>query len=199
MIWDLMSGPYDLFENIYNGKVYKGLGERVAREIEKKDIVLECACGTGAITKRIATNCKKLLATDLSTGMLKRVKKKCRGFNNVTIKRADIMNLGFKDGCFDKVVAGNVIHLLDDPQAAIKELVRVCKKGGKVIIPTYINIQNGKERTMVKFIELLGVNFKKEFYFESYKQFFKDAGYENVAFDVIEGKMPCAVAIITKE
>ena len=155
MIWDLMSGPYDLFENIYNGKVYKGLGERVASLIDKKDIVLECACGTGAITKRIAANCKKLLATDLSTGMLKRVKKKCRGLNNVTIKRADIMKLGFKDGSFDKVVAGNVIHLLDDPQAAIKELVRVCKNGGKIIIPTYINIQNGKERTMVKFIELL--------------------------------------------
>ena len=56
MIWDLMSGPYDFFENIYNGKVYKGLGERVAREIDKKDIVLECACGTGAITKRIAAS-----------------------------------------------------------------------------------------------------------------------------------------------
>ncbi len=43
MFWDKVSGLYDLFETVYNGKVYRNLGERVAKEIEQNDIVLECA------------------------------------------------------------------------------------------------------------------------------------------------------------
>lgn len=50
MFWDKVSGLYDFFETLYNGRVYRGLGERVAKEMAPKDIVLECACGTGAIS-----------------------------------------------------------------------------------------------------------------------------------------------------
>lgn len=48
MFWDKVSGLYDFFEMVYNGRVYQGLGKRVAKEIGQNDIVLECACGTGA-------------------------------------------------------------------------------------------------------------------------------------------------------
>ena len=50
MFWDRVAAPYDLFEGIYNGKVYRGTGMAVAEEIEPGDVVLECACGTGAIS-----------------------------------------------------------------------------------------------------------------------------------------------------
>ena len=48
MFWDKVSGLYDFFETVYNGRVYQGLGKRVAKEIGQNHIVLECACGTGA-------------------------------------------------------------------------------------------------------------------------------------------------------
>ncbi len=44
MFWDKISGLYDIFEIIYTGRVYRGLGERVAEEIGQDDTVLECAC-----------------------------------------------------------------------------------------------------------------------------------------------------------
>ena len=50
MFWNKISPVYDLFENVYNGKVYKGTGQKVADYLDKEDLVLECACGTGAIT-----------------------------------------------------------------------------------------------------------------------------------------------------
>ena len=50
MFWNKISPVYDLFENVYNGKVYKGTGQKVADYLDKEDQVLECACGTGAIT-----------------------------------------------------------------------------------------------------------------------------------------------------
>ena len=198
MFWDKVSGLYDLFEDVYNGQVYRGTGKVVADEIESGDEVLECACGTGAISIYIAPGCRHLISTDFSTGMLRQTAKKLKGFSNVDIKRADMTKLKCKDERFDKVVAGNVIHLLEDPHAAIKEMMRVCRKGGKVIIPTYINIYNGKPSKLVKLFEKAGANFKRQFDLDSYKAFFKDAGYEDVTFHVVEGKMPCAVAVIHK-
>ena len=53
--------------------------------------------------------------------------------------QADITKLDYPDGSFDAVVAANVIHLLDEPYRALAELDRVCKPGGRLIIPTYMN------------------------------------------------------------
>lgn len=198
MIWDNVSGFYDFFETIYNGKVYRGLGKKVAEEIEPGDVVLECACGTGAISRYIAPKCRKLVATDFSAGMLRQAARNCRAYDNVKIRRADMTRLQCRDGRFDKVVAGNVIHLLDDPCAALKELERVCKTGGKIIVPTYINASKGVNGKAVRLLELAGVNFKRQFDLRSYQMFFQNAGYENVAYSVVEGRMPCAVAVITK-
>lgn len=198
MFWDKVSGLYDLFETLYNGSVYRGVGERVAEEMKQNDIVLECACGTGAISKYIAPNCKQLIATDFSRGMLKQTKKNCWDYDNIKIKCADMTQLNCRDNRFDKVVAGNVIHLLEEPYVAIKELERVCKTGGKIIIPTYINASNGVNQKAVRLLEFAGANFKRQFDIDSYRKFFKDAGYKNVDYDIVDGRMPCAVAIITK-
>lgn len=198
MFWDKVSGLYDFFETVYNGKVYRGVGKRVAEEMEKGDIVLECACGTGAISRYIAPACRELVATDFSGGMLRQTAKNCRMYGNVKIKRADMTRLKCRDNRFDKVVAGNVIHLLKDPLAALKELERVCKKGGKIIVPTYINASDSVNKKAVRLLELLGADFKRQYDFQSYQKFFEDAGYKNVRYSVVEGRMPCAIAIITK-
>ena len=199
MFWDKISSLYDIFENVYNGKVYTGTGKKVAEFIEPSDVVLECACGTGAISIFIVQKCKKLMATDFSSGMLRQAAKKCRKYPNVTFRKVDITNIKCKDARFDKVVAGNVIHLLPEPEKALHELERVVKPGGKIIIPTYINMSKGNGIAMLKLITLLGADFKRQFDLESYKSFFEDKGYADVEYYVVDGHMPCAIAIITKE
>ncbi len=198
MIWDSVSGIYDFTETIYNGKVYQGLGKIVAAQIQQDDLVLECACGTGAISKYIAPRCRHLTATDFSRGMLRQTAKNCQRYGNITIRRADLTRLKCRDNKYDKVVAGNVIHLLDKPYDAVKELERVCKTGGKIIIPTYINADSGVNQLAVRLLELGGVPFKRQFDMDSYRKFFEEAGYKQVEYRVIEGRMPCAVAMITK-
>lgn len=199
MFWNKAAGVYDLFETIYNGKVYRALGRITAEEIGQNDIVLECACGTGVISRCIAPKCRQLIATDLAEGMLRQTARKCRKYSNVKIGRADMTRLKWRDNRFDKVIAGNVIHLLDNPYAALKELERVCKIGGKIIIPTYINASESVDRRAVRLLELAGVNFKRQFTQSSYRKFFEDAGYKKVACYTIDGRMPCAVAVITKK
>ena len=195
--WDRIAGVYDFFERAYNRRCYDGTGERVAQEIDAEDIVLECACGTGSISKSVAKKCRKLIATDVSSNMMKQARKNCADRRNVVFRKENIMSIKAKDNSFDKVVAGNVIHLLDEPYKAVDELLRVCKKGGKVIIPTYINIEKQASEFIIKMFDFAGAHFTKQFDRMSYEDFFLDRGY-NVRFDVVEGKMPCAVAIITK-
>lgn len=198
MFWDKVAGIYDFIETTYNGKVYRALGQKVAEEINAEDLVLECACGTGAISRFIAPKCKALIATDYAVGMLKQTARHCKEFPNIKIKRADLTKLKFRDNCFDKVIAGNVLHLLEDPLAGVKELERVCKPGGKIILPTYINREGSTNRMAIQLLTLAGVDFKRQFNLVTYQQFFETAGYQGAAYSIVDGKMPCAIAVITK-
>ena len=196
MFWDKVSGVYDLFENIYNKSVYQSTGESVAKYIKNTDRVLECACGTGAISIFIAPVCKELIVSDYSVGMLKQAKKKLKNYDNIDYRRVDITDIEAEDNSFDVVVAGNVIHLLPDPQRAMNELTRVCKDGGRLVIPTYINGDEGTNKLAVKFLEKLGASFKCQFDAESYERFFEDMGYKNVTYEVVRGRMSCDIAVI---
>ena len=86
-----------------------------------------------------------------------------------------------------------------EKSVAIKELERVCKAGGKIIIPTYINDSNGANKKAVRLLEAAGANFKRQFDIDTYKQFFEKAEYKDVVYFIVDGRMPCAVAIITKQ
>ena len=48
------------------------------------------------------------------------------------------------------------------------------------------------------FLEKFGADFKKQFDFSSYKLFMEKTGYSNIKYILVEGKMPCAIAVITK-
>ena len=199
MFWDNVAWVYDIFANIINRKANKALCEAVEGLILPSDEVLECACGTGLLTGVIAPRCKNLTATDFSAKMLKRAEKKYGKYRNVRFEQANILRLDYPDGCFDAVIAANVIHLLDEPYQALHELERVCKPGGKIIIPTYMN-QTDKGRTngVSDAIGKAGADFKREFTLDTYKQFFSDAGYTKADYVLCEGRIPCAAAILRK-
>ncbi len=201
MFWDKVAWVYDLFADFYNGKTHKELCREVAGLMSATDDVLECACGTGMLTVHIAPVCHRIVATDFSPKMLYKAEKKCRNFQNATFELANIQNLSYPDGNFDKVVAANVIHLLDEPLKALSELNRVCRPEGKLIIPTYLNREHngGKTSSFAKIVGKAGADFKRQFTLSSYKKFFTDAGYEDVSLTLVEGRVPCAIAVMTKQ
>ena len=133
MFWDRVAGVYDIFTKIINKKTHKALCARVEELIFPQDEVLECACGTGLLSGVIAKKCKSLVATDFSVKMLKKAKKKYGEYSNVQFKEGNILQIEYPEESFDVVVAANVIHLLDEPYRALKELDRVCRKGGRII------------------------------------------------------------------
>ena len=200
MFWDRVAGVYDVFVNVINGKTHKTLRRIVADYIDPEDKVLECACGTGLLSAVIAGKCRQLTATDFAPKMLKRAEKNCAAYSNVQFRQADILSLDFRDNSFDKVAAGNVIHLLDEPLKALDELNRVCRPGGMLIIPTYMNRnRKGETSGFASVVGKAGADFKRQFTVESYRQFFLDAGYGDVKITLAEGRIPCAVAVMAKK
>ena len=199
MFWDRVAVVYDVFVNVINAGTHKKLKEIVAGQIHSGDIVLECACGTGMLSAVIAAKCKALTATDFSPKMLFRARKNCASFRNITFAEADITALPFADNRFDQVVAGNVIHLLDNPLTALRELDRVVKPGGTLIIPTYMNRdKKGDTSAFASAVGKAGADFKRQFTVESYRQFFQEAGYRDVSVAFADGRIPCAVAVMKK-
>lgn len=198
MFWNTISGIYDFVENTFNGKVNRDIAQYVANLMTEDDNVLECACGTGMFSLPVARRCKSLTATDFADKMLRQAQNKCKDLPNVLFELADITRLNYKDESFDKVVAANVIHLLDNPSVAMSELMRVCKTGGFVIIPTYINESTKSASAAAKFFNILGANFKHEFSAASYQEFFKEMGYNVSEYYVADGRMPCCAAVIRK-
>ena len=199
MFWDNVAWVYDLFANVINRKADQKLCAVVAECISPGDEVLECACGTGLLSVVIAERCAHLTASDFSAKMLRRAERKCRNLRNVSFEQGDILAIDHPGERFDAVVAANVIHLLDEPLRALRELDRVCKRGGKLIIPTYMNqTDKGTTNSVSGAIGRAGADFKREFTLASYRQFFADAGYRDVRLTLCEGRVPCAVAVIQK-
>ena len=196
MFWDKIAVIYEPMETIYNGKANESAGNYVASQIQAEDSVLECACGTGLFSRKVAARCRKLTATDFSPKMLKKASKKCKKYRNITFENGNILSLKYADNSFDKALAANVIHLLDDPDQALSELKRVVKPGGQLILPVYLNENNKSAKCAASLANKIGANFKRQFTTKSYKQFYLDRGFNLVDFYVAEGRMSCGIAVL---
>ena len=131
--------------------------------------------------------------------MLKRAQWKYVSLPNVRFQQGDILSLSYSDGHFDVVVAANVIHLLDEPLRALSELDRVCRTGGRIILPTYMNgTDQGDTNPVSQAIGKAGADFKREFTLASYRTFLSEAGYPDAEYTFCQGRIPCAVAVLHK-
>ncbi|HEV2720611.1 MAG TPA: methyltransferase domain-containing protein, partial [Thermoanaerobaculia bacterium] len=87
--------------------------------------VLELACGTGSVTRRLRG--LRVLATDLNQSMLDRAAAKLDG---VEFRQADATRLPFDDASFDAVLCQFGVMFFPDKMAAFREAHRVLTPGG---------------------------------------------------------------------
>ena len=196
--WDLWAPFYDLAEKT-NGRVYNEMLKTVREFVPQGASVLEAAAGTGSISLAIADKASRVLCTDLSEKMLNVVRRKMAKHNvkNVTIDMRNIHELHEPDSSFDVIIAGQVLHLIDEPEKAAAELRRVAKT--MIILPmSFTENLRGTAKFSVSFFRLLGVSLKREFNAEGYKTFLQKIGFDNCEHIQIAGKIPMAVAIWRK-
>ncbi len=195
--WDRFAGIYDIGQSL-NYKVLKGFEKTTEQLVPRGAKVLDTAAGTGRLTFAAAKNAEKVICTDVSMPMLEQAMKKAKrnSIYNVEFDVRDIYNLKDDDETYDIVMAGNVLHLLDEPEKALKELWRVTKRGGMLLLPTYLC---RKESPVLKLYRLLGFRQSSEFTYESYGKMLSKCRLGKVKLKLIRGTIPCCYAVIEKE
>ena len=105
-------------------------------EISPTDTVLDIACGTGEFERLLLTeySSQQIVGIDISEKMLAIAKLKCSAYPQVSFQTASASSLPFDSNSFDVIVSANSFHYFDEPLAALKEMRRVLKPDGKVII-----------------------------------------------------------------
>ena len=107
-------------------------------EIQPDERILEVGIGTGLNLPLYPTRCR-LTGIDLSDKMLDKAQAKIEGLglDNVTLKVMDAAAMDFADGKFDRALATYVISAVPDPLAVLREMRRVVKPGGAIVILNY--------------------------------------------------------------
>ena len=198
--WDRVAGLYDLFE-WSNRNVNAAARGRVGELVPAGARVLDCAAGTGEFSLAAAKRAKSVLCTDLSESMLARARKKAakRGLANIRFASRDITALTDPDGAYDVVIAANVLHLLDAPEKAVRELWRVTAPGGRLILPTYLQGKIGAAYgSMIKIYQGVGFHYEHAFTPETYREFLERLGLGSVTLEVISGGVPEGIGILEK-
>src|SRR6476646_3631243 len=101
-----------------------------------EDTVLDVACGPGLLACAFARVAKYATGIDMTPAMLEQARKtqQEQGLKNVSWQQGDVYSLPFPPAQFSIVSSRFVFHHLQDPLAALKEMKRVCKPGGKVVV-----------------------------------------------------------------
>src|SRR5690348_12081921 len=100
------------------------------------DTVLDVACGPGLLACAFAKVAKHATGVDMTPAMLEQAHKtqQEQGLNNVSWLPGNVYSLPFPPEQFTIVSSRFVFHHLQDPLAALKEMKRACKPGGRIVV-----------------------------------------------------------------
>jgi len=165
--WDNFSNLWGTFPFSYNKmkKFHKYEEKLILSKIKnKKSVILDLGCGIGRMLILLKKRgFKKLYGIDISSKMLNRCKKSMA--DSIVLLQYDFRNrLPFQSEQFDFVLstANSVISGIEKPEKILKEVKRVLKNEGRLVIDTY-NAENLTEDIIEKYYKKLPkkIGFKK--------------------------------------
>ncbi len=130
-MFDRIAPVYDAMNRVMTAGLDRRWRRATVREtVRPGDGVLDACCGTGdlALAAR-AAGAGRVVGVDFSERMLERARRKGPELEWV---RADVLALPFEDASFDVVVVGFGVRNVEDLEAAVRELRRVLRPGGRL-------------------------------------------------------------------
>ncbi len=135
--WDAIAAGYDEF--VAPGEApFANAGLRLA-SLKSGQRFLDVAAGPGGLSLPAARLGAKVLATDWSPAMIERLEARIRdeGLSNAEGRVMDAHDLKIEDDTFDVTGSQFGVVLVQDLPLALREMVRVTKPGGRVLLITY--------------------------------------------------------------
>ena len=125
----------DMARTKWLGAVHDELKQASGSWEEKS--ILDVGCGTGRLLLRGVEEARMLTGVDLSSEMVKASKQNfffLNRSNKSHFSEGDACNLTFEDDTFDLSLSTCVMFLLPEPEAGMKEMLRVTKEGGRMVM-----------------------------------------------------------------
>jgi len=126
-------------------------------EPDPQDAVLDVAAGTGHLGRAIAPRVRCVVCLDLTAEMLHEGEQAAQreGLTNITFLRGAAEELPYPDSVFDTVVSRFAVHHFVEPMVQVREMVRVCRPGGKVVLIDLVAPENQGEAAAYNRLERL--------------------------------------------
>jgi ubiquinone/menaquinone biosynthesis C-methylase UbiE len=136
--WDKLASGYDkatlrTYEDAYSISIRK-----TCSVLSADQHVLDVGCGTGIISLAIAPRVKIVVGTDISPEMIAiaRSKAERQGISNVNFRVYDGYSLPYEDMSFDTVLLFNMLYIVKEPVALLREAHRLLKPLGNLVSAT---------------------------------------------------------------
>jgi ubiquinone/menaquinone biosynthesis C-methylase UbiE len=126
-------------------------------DLDPHDAVLDVAAGTGHLGRAIAPRVRCVVCLDLTPAMLHEGEQAAQreGLTNITFLRGAAEDLPYSDSVFDAVVSRFAVHHFVEPLVQVREMVRVCRPGGKVVLIDLVAPEDEGEAAVYNRLERL--------------------------------------------
>jgi phosphatidylethanolamine/phosphatidyl-N-methylethanolamine N-methyltransferase len=140
-VYEKLASTYDF---TFGPTLHPGRLKAIRRmAIQPGDRVLEVGVGTGINADLYPPDCS-VTGIDLSDSMLEKARERVyrNGFRHIRLLEMDAADLKFADNSFDIVYAPYLVSVVPDPVAVTREMHRVCRPGGRIIVLNHFRSAN---------------------------------------------------------
>lgn len=170
--WDTMRQSF--FSEAIREKAYE------IAAVKEGELAADIGAGTGFVTEGLLQKGLKVIAVDRSDEMLDQMKQKFKKYEELDCRKGEAEHLPIDDDTVDYAMANMYLHHVEDPTTAIKEMVRMLKPGGKLVIT---DLDEHKHEFLRTEQHDRWMGFKRE----TIKQWLSAAGLKNVVVDCAGG------------
>lgn len=153
-------------------------------DLPNSTAVADVGTGTGFVLHGLLEQAEELVGFDESAEMLEVARSKLAGFPHVQFRQAEGQHLPAEDSSFDAVFANMYLHHTPDPAAAILEMARILKPGGKLVIT---DLDTHEEAWMRVAMSDRWLGFDRE----DIRKWYATASLSKIDIDCAEGTCDC--------
>lgn len=174
--WDTMRGGF--FSEAVREKALSLAG------VQRGELAADIGAGSGFITEGLVREGLRVIAVDQSDTMLETIRARLGGVDGISYERGEAEALPIPDATVDYAFANMYLHHVERPAIAIREMARVLKPGGRLVIT---DLDEHRFEFLRREHHDRWMGFKRE----SVRQWFVEAGLRNVVVDCV-GERCCA-------
>jgi len=140
--FDSVGPEWDAVRKVFNDDALRA--RAIARLVSPNLLVADIGTGTGILASELARLGLRVVAIDNSSRMLEaaRANLEREGIRGVDLREGDVGALPLADGEVDAALAHMVLHYLPSPGEAIREMARVVRAGGSVVVVDFVQHQH---------------------------------------------------------